>query len=76
MRNSDVRIDHVAGDRAYYNHKADRVVLPERSQFPSQAAYTHTALHELGHATDHEKRLDRPTLTSHGGFGSETYARE
>ena len=76
MRASGVRIDHVAGDRAYYNLKDDRVVLPERSQFASQDAYTHTALHELGHATGHPSRLNRPTLVDHGGFGSETYARE
>ena len=73
---SGVRVDHVAGDRAYYSLKADRVVLPERSQFPSQDAYTHTALHELGHATGHPSRLNRPTLVEHGGFGTETYARE
>ena len=76
MRNSGVRIDHVAGDRAYYSAKADRIVLPTREQFASQESYTHTALHELGHATGHEKRLNRPTLTKHEGFGSETYARE
>ena len=51
-------------------------MLPERSQFPSQDAYTHTALHELGHATGHPSRLNRPTLVDHGGGGSETYARE
>ena len=73
---SGVRVDHVAGDRAYYSLKADRVVLPDRSQFPSQDAYTHTALHELGHATGHPDRLNRPTLVNHGGFGTETYARE
>ncbi len=73
---SGVRVDHVAGDRAYYSLKADRVVLPERSQFPSQDAYTHTALHELGHATGHPDRLNRPTLVNHGGFGTDTYARE
>ena len=44
----------------------DRVVLPERSQFPSQDAYTHTALHELGHATGHPSRLNRATLVEHG----------
>ena len=76
MRNSGVRIDHVAGDRAYYSSKQDRVVLPERGQFPSQDSYTHTALHELGHATGHKDRLNRPTLMKHDGFGSETYARE
>ena len=66
----------MAGDRAYYNLKDDRLVLPERSQFPSVDAYTHTALHELGHATGHPSRLNRPTLVDHGGFGTETYARE
>ena len=76
MRQSGVRIDHVAGDRAYYRLADDRVVLPERGQFPSQESYTHTALHELGHATGHPDRLNRPTLTKHEGFGSETYARE
>ena len=76
IKASGVRVDHVAGDRAYYSLKADRVVLPERSQFPSQDAYTHTALHELGHATGHPSRLNRPTLVEHGGFGTEAYARE
>ena len=76
IRSSGVRVDHVAGDRACYSLKDDRVVLPERSQFPSQDAYTHTALHELGHATGHPSRLNRPTLVDHGGFGTETYARE
>ena len=76
IKSSGVRVDHVAGDRAYYGLKDDRVVLPERSQFDSQSAYTHTALHELGHATGHPDRLNRPTLVNHGGFGSEVYARE
>ena len=43
---------------------------------PRDAADTHTALHELGHATGHPGRLNRPTLKEHGGFGSEDYARE
>ncbi len=76
IRGSGVRVDHVAGDRAYYSLKDDRVVLPERSQFAAQSAYTHTALHELGQATGHPERLNRPTLVNHGGFGSEAYARE
>ncbi|MYD87101.1 MAG: DUF1738 domain-containing protein [Acidobacteria bacterium] len=76
IRSSGVRVDHVAGDRAYYSLKDDRVVLPDRSQFESQSAYTHTALHELGHATGHPDRLNRSTLVKHDGFGSEAYARE
>ena len=54
IRGSGVQVDHVAGDRAYYSLKEDRVVLPERNQCPSQDAYTHTALHELW------VRRDRP----------------
>ena len=76
IKASGMWVDHVAGDRAYYSLKADRVVLPERNQFDSQPAYTHPALHELGHATGHPDRLNRATLVNHGGFGTETYARE
>ncbi len=35
IKASGVRVDQVAGDRAYYSLKNDRVVLPERSQFRS-----------------------------------------
>lgn len=51
----------------------DRIVLPERSQFKSSDMYYATALHELGHATGHESRLNRD-LT--GNFGSESYAKK
>ena len=43
IRQSGIRVDHVAGDQACYRPAEDRVVLPERSQFPPQDAYTHTA---------------------------------
>ena len=75
-REGGPKVAHEPGDRAYYNKGLDRVVLPDPSQFPEQTGYSHTALHEIAHATGHESRLNRPTLTSHGGFGSETYARE
>ena len=67
---------HQEGDRAYYNKAQDRVVLPEPSQFSGQTGYSNTALHEIGHATGAEHRLNRPTMVKHEGFGSETYARE
>ena len=35
VKSSGVRVDHVAGDRAYYNLLQDRVVLSERGQFAS-----------------------------------------
>ena len=79
---------HVKGDRAYYHLKRDRIVLPERGQFPSANHYYQTALHELGHATGHKSRLGdgapgddrghRKTLRDgiDKGFGSPEYARE
>lgn len=40
-----------ASEMAHYSLADDHVVLPERSQRPSKETYTHTALHEMGHAT-------------------------
>ena len=68
---ADIR--HVEGDRAYYNPREDHVVLPNFSQFPTPDRYYATALHELGHWTGHETRLNRDLANP---FGSEAYARE
>lgn len=75
---SGVDIRHQQGDRAYYHLTNDRVTLPTRGQFPSAQNYYQVALHELGHATGHESRLNRETLREGvaGGFPSEAYARE
>lgn len=73
LANSGARIAHVAGDRAYYQPGTDSITLPERQQFKSSDAYYATALHELGHWSGHESRLDRDL--SHP-FGSAGYARE
>ena len=86
---SGVDIRHQHGDRAFYHLPRDQVTLPDRHQFPSAANYYQTALHELGHATGHQKRLGngappgddrthRPTLRDgiKAGFGSPDYARE
>ena len=78
MEDAGVPVRHVAGDRAYYHMKRDEIVLPERGQFPSANHYYQTALHELGHSTGHESRMNRETLIEgiDGGFGSPQYARE
>jgi len=78
MQHSGVEVKHVAGDRAFYSPRNDVVVLPERGQFPTAGDYYRTALHELGHATGHENRLNRETLQqgTQEGFGSPAYARE
>lgn len=76
LDNSQAKIEHKAGDRAFYRPSEDKIVLPEKSQFQGDdgaGKYYSTALHELGHWTGHPSRLDR-NLT--GGFGSESYAKE
>ena len=75
---SGVDVRHQQGDRAFYHLTNDRVTLPKRGQFPSADNYYQVALHELGHATGHESRLNRDTLKEGvaGGFSSEPYARE
>ena len=56
----------------------DKIVLPERSQFPTANAYYQTALHECGHSTGHPDRMNRESLKEgiEKGFGSPEYARE
>jgi putative DNA primase/helicase len=73
LSGSGVSITHQAGDRAYYQPSTDKIVLPERGQFPSGDRYYATALHELGHASGHPSRLARDLAHP---FGSQGYARE
>ena len=73
LKASNVPIIHKVGERAYYSPSNDHIVLPERTQFKTNDAYYATALHELGHATGHESRLNRDLS---GAFGSESYAKE
>ena len=40
---SGPKVQHVAGDRAYYRIAEDKVVLPEPSQFPTRNGYYQTA---------------------------------
>ena len=47
------------GNRAFYRPTTDSIHLPDKSQFPNAENYYATALHELGHWTGHEDRLDR-----------------
>ena len=73
IESQGVTIEHRLGDGAYYSPTDDRIVMPERGQFPTPDAYYATLLHEIGHATGHESRLNRDLS---GGFGSESYAKE
>src|SRR5690606_31232072 len=72
VRESGARVEHVAGDRAFYAPVQDKIQMPERSQFKTADRYYATLLHELGHWTGHKDRLNRDLLNK---FGSEEYAK-
>lgn len=61
------------GDRAYYSPLMDSITLPHINNFTSEYGYLATMLHEAGHATGHESRLNRDLSND---FGTEGYARE
>ncbi len=73
LAKSGARIEHRSQSKAYYTPSTDTITLPLKEQFKDQEGYYSTALHELGHWTGHESRLDRDI---HHPFGSEAYARE
>ncbi|WP_415717726.1 zincin-like metallopeptidase domain-containing protein [Maridesulfovibrio sp.] len=72
LENSGASITHDQRDRAFYRPSSDEIHLPPHAAFDSPDKYYSTALHELGHWTGHESRLDR----EFGPFGSEIYAKE
>ena len=62
------------GDVAFYMPSADRIQLPNKTAFNSEANYYATAFHELVHWSGAESRLDRDL--SKGRFGNPEYAFE
>ena len=73
LQASNAKIRHGEADRAFYQPVTDSIHLPFKAQFAEASQYYATALHELGHWSGHETRLNRDL--SHP-LGSEGYARE
>lgn len=69
---SGAAIKHDQSNRAFYRRMEDAIHLPPKENFDAPDKYYATALHELGHWTGEENRLNR----EFGPFGSEKYARE
>lgn len=61
------------GDEAFYLPSTDEIHLPERDAFMDLPEFYAIAMHEIGHSTGHETRLNRDLS---GSFGSEKYAEE
>lgn len=73
IASSDCPVHERNQGRAYYSMAKDEIILPPREVFKDEASFVKTALHEMGHSTGHEKRLNR----EYGHiFGTEKYARE
>jgi antirestriction protein ArdC len=62
--------------KAFYSPREDYVGMPGQARFEGSEQYYATLFHELIHATGHETRLNRSTLTEKAGFGSDPYCRE
>lgn len=73
LKASGAVIRHGEENRAFYRPSTDSIHLPDKGQFPTADNYYATALHELGHWTGHDSRLDRDLVHP---FGSEGYAKE
>lgn len=59
INSSGAAIFHDMEDRAYYNFVADEIHMPPMHRMKSSYEYYATALHELGHWTGHDTRLNR-----------------
>ena len=73
MMQDGLMVKHGGSEGAFYRPGVDAVSLPPRDSFENIQGYYGTLLHELGHATGHESRLNRPLLNA---FGSPDYAKE
>lgn len=73
LANSGAVIEHKPNITPHYSIRDDKIMLPEREQFKNAAIYYATALHELGHWTGAENRLNRDMWNI---FGTPGYARE
>jgi antirestriction protein ArdC len=61
------------GDRAFYSPSTDHIQMPPHAAFATPEGFCGTLIHELGHWSGAESRLNRD-LRNH--FGSHDYARE
>jgi antirestriction protein ArdC len=73
LKANGVPIEHNSPDYNFYSPSEDKIHLTPRNSFNTADDYYSVALHEAGHSTGHETRLNRQI---HNFFGSEEYARE
>lgn len=62
--------------RAYYDLRADRIVVPAPALFGDDDSFHETRFHEAIHSTGHADRLARDGIVEHDRFGSPIYSFE
>jgi antirestriction protein ArdC len=67
---------HTGCKQACYYPLVDVVQIPSIESFLNADAYYATLFHELGHATGHERRLNRKGVMDTPSFGTCDYSRE
>lgn len=72
MRQTGLRLEFDWNEQPLYNKGIDCIFMPMKEQFESDSDFNSTLLHEIMHATGHERRLNR----KFGQYGTEEYARE
>jgi len=67
IKKTGAKIEHL-GDQPQYNVKTDTIYMPEKSLFHNKEGYYSTVLHELGHWTGHETRIDRKIVENYSNM--------
>ena len=73
-----IKVEHVAGNKAYYSPALDMIHLPLFEQFKNAEEYYSTAFHESVHSTMKKDRCNREEERKGkiAAFGSEEYSKE
>lgn len=72
-----IKIEEVAGNRAFYSPMMDYINVPQLGQFREANEFYSTLFHEMTHSTGHKSRLNRfDNNTKLAPFGSEDYSKE
>lgn len=62
--------------QAFYRPSNHSVTLPTKKQFAVTEEYYQVMFHEFAHSTGHYSLLNRSSLVSNCGFGTQTYSKE
>lgn len=77
LKGMDLKVQVKPSNQAYYHPTYDHIVMPEMKQFDSPQSFHSVLLHEMTHATGHQKRLAREGIVSgKARFGNKVYAFE